>query len=54
MIRMKALEGSRLLKRKYPETDLEAFKDQDQSNVRIKADSGRVSESDLGTKKDPG
>ncbi len=42
------------MKRKSPEADLEVYKDQDQSNVRIKADSGRVSESDHGIKKDPG
>jgi hypothetical protein len=53
-IMLKALTGSWLMKRKSPEADLEVYKDQDQSNVRIKADSGRVSESDHGIKKDPG
>jgi hypothetical protein len=42
------MSGSRLMKRKSPETDLEeVYKDQDEVNVRINADKQKVSEAEL-------
>jgi hypothetical protein len=46
------MSGS-MLTNKVSEAELEVYKDQDQSNVRIKVDPGRVSETYLGGGKDP-